>query len=83
MFISDHLNLAFASPLAGPQRAGEPRWPDLHSPYDPAWLDRAERLALERGIARGGGSTSGRAGRATRRPPKSASSSGSGRTPWG
>lgn len=50
MFITDHLNLAFASPLAGPPRAGEPRWPDLHSPYDPDWLDRAERLALDNGI---------------------------------
>lgn len=50
MFITDHINLAFASPLSGPPRPGEPRWPDLHAPYDPAWLDRAERLALEAGI---------------------------------
>ena len=50
MFITDHLNLAFASPLAGPVREGEPRWPDLCAPYDPDWTDRAERLALERGI---------------------------------
>lgn len=51
MFITDHINGAFASPMAGPVREGEARWPDLHAPYDPAWLDRAERLALERGIA--------------------------------
>jgi len=51
MLITDHINHAFASPLAGPPRAGEPRWPDLHAPYDPEWTDRAERLALERGIA--------------------------------
>ena len=50
MFISDHLNLAFASPMSGPVRDGEPRWPDLAAPYDPDWLDRAEALALERGI---------------------------------
>ena len=50
MFITDHLNLAFASPMSGPVRPGEPRWPDLAAPYTPAWLDRAEALALERGI---------------------------------
>ncbi|MEP0549167.1 MAG: purine-nucleoside phosphorylase [Rhodothermales bacterium] len=50
MFIADHLNLAFASPMSGPVRPGEPRWPDMAAPYDPAWLDRAERLALDRGI---------------------------------
>jgi purine-nucleoside phosphorylase len=51
MLITDHINHAFASPLSGPPREGEPRWPDLHAPYDPAWIDRAERLALDRGIA--------------------------------
>ncbi len=50
MLITDHLNLALASPLAGPPREGEPRWPDMAAPYDPAWTDRAERVALERGI---------------------------------
>ena len=50
MFISDHLNLAFASPMSGPVRPGEPRFPDLAAPYTPDWLDRAERLALDRGI---------------------------------
>ncbi|MEM1044248.1 MAG: purine-nucleoside phosphorylase [Bacteroidota bacterium] len=50
MFITDHLNLAFASPMSGPVREGEPRWPDLAAPYDPDWTDRAEALALERGI---------------------------------
>ncbi len=50
MFITDHLNLAFASPMSGPLRPGEPRWPDLAAPYTPAWLDRAEALALGRGI---------------------------------
>jgi purine-nucleoside phosphorylase len=51
MFITDHINLAFASPLTGPARDGEPRFPDMSSPYDREWLDRAERHALERGIA--------------------------------
>lgn len=50
MFITDHINFAFANPLSGPARDGEPRFPDMSAPYDPAWLDRAERLALERGI---------------------------------
>ena len=50
MFIADHINLAFVNPLSGPVRDGEPRFPDMSAPYDPAWLDRAERLALERGI---------------------------------
>ena len=50
MFITDHLNLAFASPLAGPVFPDEPRFPDLAAPYTPDWLDRAEHLALERGI---------------------------------
>lgn len=51
MFITDHINMAFANPLAGPVRNGEPRFPDMSAPYDPEWLDQAERLALEQGIA--------------------------------
>jgi purine-nucleoside phosphorylase len=50
MFISDHINHAFASPLAGPGREGEPRFADLHDAYDPVWLARAESLAAENGI---------------------------------
>src|SRR5690606_955873 len=50
MFITDHLNLAFASPLAGPAREGEPRFPSLHAPYDPDWTDQAEQVALRLGI---------------------------------
>ena len=50
MFITDHLNLSFASPLAGPNRDGGPRFPDMSAPYDPAWLERAERVALQLGI---------------------------------
>jgi len=51
MFITDHINMAFANPLAGPAREGEPRFPDMSAPYDPEWLDAAEQLALKRGIA--------------------------------
>lgn len=50
MFIEDHINFAFASPLAGPPLEGEPRFLDLSAPYDPDWLDRAERIAVEHGI---------------------------------
>lgn len=51
MFISDHINFAFASPLAGPNVDGGPRFPDMSNPYDADWLDRAERIALDEGIA--------------------------------
>lgn len=51
MFIEDHINLAFASPLAGPPLPGTPRFPDMSAPYDPAWLAEAEALALEAGLA--------------------------------
>jgi purine-nucleoside phosphorylase len=51
MFITDHINMAGASPLAGPVFPGETRFPDMSAPYDPDWIDRAERLALDRRIA--------------------------------
>ena len=51
MFIEDHINLAFLSPLAGPDTGDGPRFPDMSAPYDPEWLDRAQALALEAGIA--------------------------------
>lgn len=57
MFITDHVNLAFANPLVGSKGVaryaptGGPRFPDMSTPYDPDWLDRAERAALRRGIA--------------------------------
>jgi purine-nucleoside phosphorylase len=50
MFITDHINLASASPLAGPVRPGETRFPDMSDPYDRAWTDRAEQLADALGI---------------------------------
>ncbi len=50
MFITDHINLAFANPLVGPNVDGGPRFPDMSAPYDPDWTDRAEQAALEAGI---------------------------------
>lgn len=50
MFISDHINAAFANPLIGPNTDGGPRFPDLHNVYDTAWLVQAEQAALKAGI---------------------------------
>ena len=50
MLIADHVNLAFASPLAGPVGAGEARFPDLSNPYDEAWREQARNIALTLGI---------------------------------
>jgi purine-nucleoside phosphorylase len=46
MLIADHLNLAFASPLAGPPAEGEGRFPDLSNPYDESWREQARNIAL-------------------------------------
>lgn len=51
MFIRDHINFAFANPLAGPNVDGGPRFVDLSDPYDSEWLARAEKAALNAGIA--------------------------------
>lgn len=51
MLITDHINFAFASPLGGPVAEGEERFTDMSAPYDPAWTDAAEAVALARGIA--------------------------------
>ena len=51
MFIEDHINLAFAHPLAGPVADGLPRFVDLSAPYDPAWLEAAEAVALRSAVA--------------------------------
>ncbi len=50
MFISDHINFAFANPLAGPTTDNGPRFPDLSDVYDPAWRRRAEAVALNEHI---------------------------------
>lgn len=56
MLIRDHIDLTFRSPLAGPLRGGEERFPDMSGPYDP-WLQEAvrsaareERLRLYEGV---------------------------------
>ena len=46
MLISDHLNLAFLSPLAGPVGEGEGRFPDMSNPYDETWRERARNIAV-------------------------------------
>lgn len=52
MFITDHLNLTFENPLVGPGAGEGPRGGiDLSRPYDHAWLEEAERVALNDGIA--------------------------------
>ena len=51
MLITDHLNLTFASPLAGPVGEGEHRFPDMSNPYDEAWRVTARNIALTRGIS--------------------------------
>jgi len=43
MLIDDHLNLMFRSPLLGPVREGEVRFPDMSAPYD----SELQALALE------------------------------------
>ncbi len=50
MLIEDHLNLTFASPLAGPVDAGAPRFPDMSAPYSPAWQQHTLDAALRLGI---------------------------------
>jgi purine-nucleoside phosphorylase len=51
MFIDDHINLGFGSPLMGSNEDGMPRFTDMSSPYDPDWTRSAEEVALESGIA--------------------------------
>ena len=50
MLIEDHINLAFANPLVGPNPTGGPRFPDMSEPYDRSWTDAVEAAALSLGI---------------------------------
>ena len=50
MLIADHLNFQFQSPLVGPVRKGEERFPDMSSPYDPALRVIARDVAEKGGI---------------------------------
>ncbi|MEO0557573.1 MAG: purine-nucleoside phosphorylase [Bacteroidota bacterium] len=51
MLITDHLNLTFASPLAGPVGEHEVRFPDMSNPYDESWRGTARNIALTLGIS--------------------------------
>jgi len=56
MLIRDHINFMFRNPLIGPVDAGETRFPDMSSPYDPDLgalardVARREQLALQEGV---------------------------------
>ncbi|MFC1574663.1 purine-nucleoside phosphorylase [Gemmatimonadota bacterium] len=47
MLLDDHLNLMGRSPLAGPVKGGEERFPDMSAPYDPGFQRLAMEVALE------------------------------------
>lgn len=49
--LSDHLNLHFRSPLEGPVRSGESRFPDMTQVYDPALRALARQVAAEAGVS--------------------------------
>jgi purine-nucleoside phosphorylase len=46
MIIEDHLNLMSRTPLAGPAREGETRFPDMSAPYDPVLIHELRESAL-------------------------------------
>ncbi|WP_420454545.1 purine-nucleoside phosphorylase [Rubrivirga sp.] len=50
MLITDHLNLSFQNPLAGPVGEGEVRFPDLSNPYDETWRVEARNIAITQKI---------------------------------
>jgi len=50
VLLEDHINLTGKSPLVGPVREGEDRFPDMSSPYDPELRLIAVEAAAELGI---------------------------------
>jgi purine-nucleoside phosphorylase len=50
MLLEDHLDLMWRSPLAGPVKEGEERFPDMRAPYDPELQEVAERVAVRERI---------------------------------
>lgn len=50
MLIADHLNFAFRSPLVGPVRPDEERFPDMSAPWDPELRAAVRRAGLAEGI---------------------------------
>ncbi len=51
MLISDHINMMFRSPLAGPVVESELRFPDMSNPYDKGLGARAREVAVRHHIA--------------------------------
>lgn len=49
VLLADHINWMFTSPLLGPVRAGETRFPDMSEPYDAELRRLARDVALEVG----------------------------------
>ncbi len=49
--IEDHINLAFANPLAGPVVPGDSRFPDMSQPYDPELRTRLHAAAASAGVS--------------------------------
>ncbi len=50
MIIVDHINFLFQNPLRGPVVAPEPRFPDMHDNYHPAYVELIEKIGLQLGI---------------------------------
>jgi len=50
VLLEDHINLMFRSPLTGPERVGEARFPDMSSPYDAGFRRLALDVARESGL---------------------------------
>ncbi|NNK63590.1 MAG: purine-nucleoside phosphorylase [Gemmatimonadetes bacterium] len=46
VLLDDHINLQFRNPLTGGVHQGEIRFPDMSAPYDTAWMNEVEALAL-------------------------------------
>jgi purine-nucleoside phosphorylase len=55
MVIRDHINMSWGNPLAGPARPGEPRFPDMSSPYSRPLCDRFLTIARAAGANVGEG----------------------------
>lgn len=51
MLIADHLNLMGRNPLLGAVEAGDERFPDMSSPYDPTLRTLVQQAALATGVA--------------------------------
>jgi purine-nucleoside phosphorylase len=50
MAISDHINLMFRNPLAGPVESGDERFPDMSDPYDAGLRDLLHNSARSIGV---------------------------------